>query len=208
MPYDSSTPMNRRDHHCSPIAPRLLLALMPPSTRRGLDGSGQSRQSLIGVFRQGTLAEPTVPPPGAQPPGTQPPVAWPLPPAASFGYRLGSQRDDLAQLSHGQLGQPALAGTDNSLGQRLLLLDHHVDPLFHRADADELAYLDVLALPDPEGPVGGLILHRGIPPAVDVDDMIGGGQIQPGAAGLEGQDEHRRIRYLLKSSHHRIALLF
>ena len=27
--------MNRLDHHCSPIAPRLLLALMPPSTAIG-----------------------------------------------------------------------------------------------------------------------------------------------------------------------------
>jgi hypothetical protein len=33
--------MNRRDHHCSPIAPRLLLALMPPSTRMGRVRSGQ-----------------------------------------------------------------------------------------------------------------------------------------------------------------------
>ena len=29
MPSDSSTPMNRRDHHCSPIAPRLLRARTP-----------------------------------------------------------------------------------------------------------------------------------------------------------------------------------
>ena len=29
--------MNRRDHHCSPIAPRLLLALIPPSTAIGPD---------------------------------------------------------------------------------------------------------------------------------------------------------------------------
>ena len=31
--------MNRRDHHCSPIAPRLLLALTPPSTAIGPDES-------------------------------------------------------------------------------------------------------------------------------------------------------------------------
>jgi hypothetical protein len=29
--------MNRRDHHCSPIAARLLFALMPPSTEIGPD---------------------------------------------------------------------------------------------------------------------------------------------------------------------------
>ena len=38
--------MNRRDHHCSPIAPRLLLALIPPSTRIGRAG-GQLSQVLI-----------------------------------------------------------------------------------------------------------------------------------------------------------------
>ena len=31
--------MNRRDHHRSPIAPRLLLALMPPSTAIGPEDS-------------------------------------------------------------------------------------------------------------------------------------------------------------------------
>ena len=35
--------MNRRDHHCSPIAPRLLLALMPPSTAIGPDASAHRK---------------------------------------------------------------------------------------------------------------------------------------------------------------------
>jgi hypothetical protein len=42
--------MNRRDHHCSPIAPRLLLALIPPSVGIGREGSGHGyRAGLIPV---------------------------------------------------------------------------------------------------------------------------------------------------------------
>ena len=39
-----------------------------------------------------------------------------------------------------------------------------------------------LGLADPEGPVGGLVLDGGVPPAVEVDDVVGGGQVQAGAA--------------------------
>jgi hypothetical protein len=42
--------MNRRDHHCSPIAPRLLTALIPPSTRIGLAGGQLSQDPVIRVL--------------------------------------------------------------------------------------------------------------------------------------------------------------
>ncbi len=44
-------------------------------------------------------------------------------------------------------------------------------------------------LPDPMRAVGGLILHRRVPPRVQVDDIIGGGEVQPGAARLEADQE-------------------
>ena len=57
----------------------------------------------------------------------------------------------------------------------------------------------LLLLADAEGAVGGLILHGGIPPAVEVDHMRGGGEIQPRAAGLEREHEERRQFVLLKA---------
>jgi hypothetical protein len=73
-----------------------------------------------------------------------------------------------------------------------LVLDRLIDASFQGSSADELAHLDVVALADPECRVGGLVLDRGIPPAVDVDDMVGSGEVHPGASGLERQQEDRR----------------
>src|SRR6266536_891710 len=141
MPSDSRMATNRPDHQLSPIWPRRLRALMPPSTRRGREGGGQSSQE----------------------------------PAIGASYSL-------TEPLGGQLREPALAAADDQLGERLLLLDQRVDPLLQRADADELADLHVLALADAEGAVGRLVLHGRVPPAVEVDHVIGGGQVQASPA--------------------------
>ena len=49
----------------------------------------------------------------------------------------------------------------------------------------------VLGLPDPERPVGRLILHRRIPPAVEMDDMVSGREVEPAPAGPDRDHEHR-----------------
>ena len=64
-------------------------------------------------------------------------------------------------------------------------------------------------LADPVGPVGRLLLDRRVPPAVDVDHVVGAGQVEAGAAGLEGEQEHRRTAGLgpgLKQRHHRLPV--
>src|SRR5580693_10185476 len=137
--------MNRRDHHCSPIAPRLLTALIPPSTRIGLAGGQSSQEPLNPLMLFPSLAS------GA-PLGTAFPRRSFLAPqsrryraplARSFAYRVRGEGEHGAQVGDGQLGEPALAGAHDAFGQGLLLLDHRVDPLLQRADADELADLDV-----------------------------------------------------------------
>ena len=49
-------------------------------------------------------------------------------------------------------------------------------------------------LADPVGAVGGLVLDRGVPPAVEVDDVVGAGQVEAGAARLEREQEDRARR--------------
>src|SRR5712691_6377288 len=88
------------------------------------------------------------------------------------------QGEDLAQVLGGQLGEPGLSVADHQVSQRLLVLDHLVDLLFQRPRADELAYLDVAFLADAEGPVGRLVLDRGVPPPVEMDHVARRGQIQ------------------------------
>ena len=63
-------------------------------------------------------------------------------------------------------------------------------------------------LADPVGAVGGLLLDGGVPPAVEVDHVVGAGEVEPGAAGLERQQEDRRpaLRPAWKRRHHRLAL--
>ena len=52
---------------------------------------------------------------------------------------------------------------------------------------DQAVHLHRPGLPDPVGAVGGLLLDGGVPPAVEVDDVVGPGQVQAGAAGLEAR---------------------
>ncbi len=52
-------------------------------------------------------------------------------------------------------------------------------------------HLHVAPLADAKGAVSGLIFHCWVPPAVKVKDMVGGGEGEPRAAGLDGDDEER-----------------
>ena len=44
--------------------------------------------------------------------------------------------------------------------------------------------------------VGRLVLDRRVPPRVVVDDGVGRGQVEPGAAGLEADQEQRNLAIL------------
>ena len=67
------------------------------------------------------------------------------------------------------------------------------DPLLDGALGDEPVHLHRPGLADPVGAVGGLVLDGGVPPAVEVDDVVGAGQVEAGAAGLERQQEDRGV---------------
>ena len=73
-----------------------------------------------------------------------------------------------------------------------LFLDQRVDLLLDGAAADELVDQHVALLPDAKGPVGGLVFDGRVPPAVEMDHVRGGGQVQARAARLEREHEKRR----------------
>ena len=77
------------------------------------------------------------------------------------------------------------------LGQSDLLFDQGVDLIFDRPSADELVNQHVASLANAEGAVRGLVLDGRVPPAVEVDDVRGGRQVEARTAGLQREDEER-----------------
>src|SRR5207248_8600717 len=62
-------------------------------------------------------------------------------------------------------------------------------------------------LANAKGAVGGLVFHRRVPPAIEVDHVRGGGQIQTRAASSERQDEKRWSVVALELNDKRLTLL-
>ena len=91
------------------------------------------------------------------------------------------------------------AAFEHVLRQLLLGPDQLVDALLDGATANELVRQHIAVLADAPGAVGGLVFHGGVPPAVEVDHMRGGGQVQSGAARLERQHEERAPFVLLEA---------
>src|SRR5258708_24446470 len=62
---------------------------------------------------------------------------------------------------------------------------------------------DVLALANAEGAVCSLIFDRGVPPAIEVEDMVRFGQIQADATSPQRENKHRRFGLgILKLGNH------
>ena len=96
------------------------------------------------------------------------------------------------QLPIAHLGQiDFLPAAQEILRQLLLELDQRVDSLLDRATANEFVYEDIALLPDAEGAVGRLVFNGGVPPAVEMREVRGGGQIEARSASLEQQDGER-----------------
>src|SRR4051794_8296652 len=93
-------------------------------------------------------------------------------------------------------GAGAARGVVNSGRERLLALLQFEHALLDRALRDELVDEDGLVLADAVGPVGGLVLDGRVPPGIVVNDRVGRCQIEPGAAGLEADQEQRHLALL------------
>src|SRR5256885_11519863 len=109
-----------------------------------------------------------------------------------LGDRVFAQREQLLQRGSREFSQPTFARADNAGGKFLLAFDHLINLLFKRAGAEELVHLHVLLLPDAKRAVGRLILDRRIPPAIEVEDMVRGGEIEARASSFEREPEDAR----------------
>ena len=77
-----------------------------------------------------------------------------------------------------------------------LLLLKAQDFLLHRVAGNEFVARDNFLLADPVRPIRGLGFHRRIPPGVEMDDRVGGGQVQAGAARFQTDEENWNIARL------------
>lgn len=95
------------------------------------------------------------------------------------------------EVEHG-LGGDAECGVaegEDGVGDFGFLELELVDAFFDGVGADEFVDEDGFLLSDAVGAVGGLVFCGGVPPGVEVDDGVGGGEVEAGAAGFEGDEE-------------------
>src|SRR5262249_35213984 len=144
------------------------------------------------------------PPPGGPPPPIYTAATRNSPTPSRLLSRLGErgpqvERHQRQKLLVVHIRDGALrSGPQDLAGQPLLVLDHPVDPLLHRAPAHQLVHEDVLLLPDAERAIGRLILDRRVPPPVEMDDVARRREVEPDAARLQRQDEERHPRVVLE----------
>src|SRR5947208_670699 len=120
--------------------------------------------------------------------------------------RVGREREELPQRSVAELGDPLLARSDDARGQVALLLEHRVHLLLDSASGEQLVHLHRPLLPDPVGAVGRLVLDRRVPPAVEVEDVTRGSEVESRPACLYREHEHLRpAGVVLEPPHHGIA---
>ena len=112
---------------------------------------------------------------------------------AAASTELSESDDGGADRVEVELAEPVVgAAGDDLLGQLALRVEQLVDPLLERRRADEAVDEDVLVLAEPVGAVGRLLLDGGVPPAVEVEDVVRGGQVEAAPAGANRDHEHRR----------------
>jgi len=104
---------------------------------------------------------------------------------------MNIKRHEIQQLFVRQFGELQFrAAFEHVLDETLLGFDQLIDFILDGAATDKFMHEDIPGLPDPECAIGGLVLHRRIPPAIEMHHMRGGGEIQARTTGFERQDEN------------------
>ena len=80
------------------------------------------------------------------------------------------------------------------------------DLLLDRLPPDQPIDGHPVDLSDAVRAVGGLVLDGGVPPRVEQEDVIGGREVEPGASGLQRDQQHRRAVLGLEATHHAPAV--
>ena len=87
------------------------------------------------------------------------------------------------------VGHALAGGGEDGVGEEGFLLLQAVDAVFDGVVAEEFMYEDWFGLANAVGAVCCLCFGGGIPPGIIVNDGVGGGKVEPGATGLEGDEK-------------------
>jgi hypothetical protein len=98
--------------------------------------------------------------------------------------------DKRAQVAVAEFGEPGLTDADDGVGELAFAHEHVGDAFLEGPAGHELVDVFAVALPDPVGAVGRLVLDRRVPPAVVVQHVRGTRQVEPEPARLEAADQH------------------
>src|ERR1700756_2373870 len=113
---------------------------------------------------------------------------------------MNVERHEIEQFAIAHLGEQEFrAALQHILHQLLLRFDQLVDTVLDRATADKLMHQDVPLLADTKRTVSRLIFHGRVPPAIVVDHMGSGGEIQTRPTRLEREHEKGRQLIFLES---------
>src|SRR5437764_2758374 len=105
-----------------------------------------------------------------------------------------------------QVVRQRLLAAEGGLDDGALLFLQRQNFLLHRAARDKLVAGHYPGLADAVGAVRGLVLHRRIPPRVEMNDCVRAGEREAHAAGLEADEKDGNLRVALEFLHHGTAI--
>ena len=112
---------------------------------------------------------------------------------------MNVESNEIEKLLVGHLGEKRFCAFDDIAGKAGLVGDHLIDLFLDGSTTYEFMYQHASLLSNPERTISSLVFNGGVPPAVEVNDLRRGGEVEPRAAGLEGKDEEGRPIFALKT---------
>ena len=115
----------------------------------------------------------------------------------SLCRKLGS-REEHFEFFAAEGADEGVVGGDDGVGELAFVLLEGDDFFFDRVLGDEAAGVDSPGLADAVGAVDGLLLDGGVPPGVEEEDVVGGGEVEAEAAGFEADEEELAVVVILE----------
>jgi hypothetical protein len=118
-----------------------------------------------------------------------------------------SLRQQQLQIFLAHAADEAVVGVDDGVGEVAFGFLELEDFFLDGVAGDEAVGEDLAGLADAVGAVDGLGFDSGIPPGVEQEDVIGGGEVKAEAAGFEADEEEFAVGVVLEAVDLRLAFV-